>query len=130
MNCIEQAKKIYTICVESASAKSLLTYQDVLAALGYKLCGGHVIRYGLELAWIACVDFGLPSITSIIVNKQTQKPTASGYPIETWSDDVDAVFNFTIWPDVEEIDWIYVWNNRSLLSDLHGTRGYWNKIEQ
>ena len=109
MNCVEQAKRIYSICVESAST-AVLTYQDALARIGYGPgVSGQAIRYGLELAWIACASLDLPILTTIIVNKQSGQPTASGYPLGNWSEEVQAVFDFQGWPEVDSIDWNYVW---------------------
>lgn len=65
MNCREQAKKIYELCVSRANAtKKTMTYGEVLNALGYeKKVSGHAIRHGLELVLIACADSGLPDLT-------------------------------------------------------------------
>ena len=78
----------------------------------------------MELALVGCTSIGLPKLTSIVVKKDTGKP-AAGYPLETWEDDVDGVFEYQNWPEVDEIDWEYVWNNRVILSDEYGTKGYW-----
>lgn len=126
MNCIEQAKKIYEICVVNAKAGKLLTYREVLDYLGYKArVQGHAIRYGLELTWIACLDSNLPKLTSIVVNQTTGRPTESGYPLATWEDDTQIVFNRQQWPPIDDINWDYVYANRIELSNTHGTRGYW-----
>lgn len=126
MDCKEQAKKIYELCVAKANAtKDTLTYGDVLNTLGYKKgVSGQAIRYGLELVLIACADSGLPILTSIVVNQLTGSPSAGEYP-ESWEKDARRVFSYKEWPDVDEIDWKYVWENRKKLSDKHGTHGYW-----
>lgn len=128
MDCIEQAGKIYETCVPCAKAGNTITYRGVLDALGYRHdVGGISIRYGLELAWIACLESKLPPITAIIVNKSTGMPTEEGYPLDKWEDEVKAVFAYRAWPAVDDIDWNYMWHNRRTLSDKHGTRGYWNR---
>ena len=37
-----------------------------------------------------------------------------------------SVFNIKKWPNVDEIDWEYVWDNRKELSEKYGTPGYWS----
>ena len=126
MKSIEQAKKIYELCVSAAKMSKTLTYSEVLDHLGYiPRATGNVIRYGLELTWIACADKKLPILTSIVVNKTDGRPS-KGYPIERWEKDVQRVFNFQMWPPVDEIDWNYIWDNRKKLSDKYATTGYWN----
>jgi hypothetical protein len=127
MNCTRQAKKIYEVCVVNAKGGKTITYREVLDYLCYKVgVPGHAIRYGLELAWIACAHTNLPILTSIIVNYATGEPSASGYPVADWEKDARKVFNHKEWPHVDEIDWDYVWENRKELSNIHGTRGYWD----
>ena len=126
MNSIQQAKKIYEICVLNAKAGKTVTYREVLDHLGYAAgVPGHAIRYGLELAWIACSDTKLPVLTSIVVNDATGAPSPSGYSVPDWEKDAQKVFNHKVWPRVDEIDWDYVWENRKKLSNIYGTRGYW-----
>ena len=126
MICVEQAKKIYSICIEKASTGSTLTYKDVLSFLGYGgSVSGQVIRYGLELTWIACSYSKLPNVTAIVVNKSSGLPSASSYPINKWSEDVQEIFAYEVWPTVNDIDWQYVWDYRGWLSDNFGTPGYW-----
>ena len=128
MDCTQQAKKIYEVCVVNARRGKTLTYREVLDYLGYKKnVQGHSIRYGLELAWIACAHTNLPILTSIVVNHATGEPSADGYPVADWESDAQKVFNHQEWPHVDDIDWIYVWENRKELSNIHGTRGYWSK---
>lgn len=128
MDCIQQAKKIYEICVTNAKYGKTLSYQDVLQYLGYKKgVPGHAIRYGLELAWIACAHTRLPILTSIVVNQATGEPSEDGYSAPNWEKDAQEVFNHKQWPHVDDIDWDYVWRNRKDLSNTHGTRGYWSK---
>ncbi len=128
MNCIEQAKKIYEICVANAKAGKTLTYREVLDSLGYKArVRGHAIKFGLELTWIACADSNLPNLTSIVVNKTTGKPTEGGYPLTTWENDTQKVFDHQEWPPVDGINWDYVWENRIKLSNTHATSGFWTR---
>ncbi len=102
MDCREQAKKIYELCVAKANAnKDTLTYGEVLNTLGYKKgVSGQAIRYGLELVLIACADSGLPILTSIVVNQLTGSPSAGKYP-ESWENEAGKVFSYKEWPDVE-----------------------------
>ncbi len=128
MDCTQQAIKIYEVCVKNAKLGRKLTYRDVLDYLGYgKRVQGHSIRYGLELAWIACAYSKLPILTSIVVNQGTGAPSASGYSVADWEKDAQRVFKQKEWPQVDNIDWDYVYYNRAELSDKYGTRGYWNK---
>jgi len=128
VDCKEQAKQIYKLCVASATiTKKTLTYGEVLSALGYKKgVSGQAIRYGLELVLIACADSGLPILTSIVVNQSTGSPTAGKYPDNSWKKEAQRVFRHVEWPNVDEIDWEYVWGNRQKLSDKHGEIGYWS----
>jgi hypothetical protein len=135
VDCKEQAKKIYELCVTRANTtQNIFTYREILNALGYKKgVSGQAIRYGLELVLIACVDSGLPILTSIVVNQSTgspSPPTPTGeYPdnsYNSWKKQAQKVFSHVEWPDVDEIDWEYVWENRHNLSDKHGIRGYWS----
>ena len=128
MNCIEQAKKIYEICVSSANAGRTLTYREVLDYLGYKArVRGHAIKFGLELAWIACAESNLPKLTSIVINKATGKPTEGGFPLATWKEDKQKVFKHHKWPPVDEINWEFMWDNRIELSKTHATSGFWTR---
>lgn len=128
MDCTQQAVKIYEACVKNAKLGKTLTYRDLLDYLGYgQRVQGHSIRYGLELAWIACAYLKLPILTSIVVNQGTGEPSANGYPVADWKKDAQKVFNQKWWPDVGDIDWDYVYKHRVELSNNHGTRGYWNK---
>lgn len=128
MDCTQQAVKIYEVCVKNAKLGKKLTYRDVLDYLGYgERVQGHSIRYGLELAWIACAYSKLPILTSIVVNQGTGEPSASGYSVADWEKDAQKVFKQKEWPRVDDIDWDYVYKHRAELSNIHGTRGYWNK---
>lgn len=128
MVCKEQAKKIYELCVARANTtKNTLMYGEVLEALEYKKgVSGQAIRYGLELVLIACADSGLPILTSIVVNQLTGSPSAGEYPDNSWEKEAQRVFNHEEWPDVDEINWEYIWEHRQELSDKHGTSGYWS----
>ncbi len=127
MDCTQQAIKIYEVCVKNAKLGKKLTYRDVLDYMGYgKRVQGHSIRYGLELAWIACAYSKLPILTSIVVNQGTGEPSASGYSVADWEKDAQKVFKQKEWPLVDNIDWDYVYNHRAELSNKYGTRGYWN----
>lgn len=126
MNSIKQAQKIYEVCVLNAKIGKTVTYKKVLDYLGYDLgVPGHAIRYGLELAWIACSHSKLPILTSIVVADATGKPSPSGYSVHDWEKDAQKVFAHKEWPEVDEIDWNYIWENRKELSNTHGTQGYW-----
>ena len=126
MNCIQQAEKIYEVCVINAKAGTTVTYREVLNRLGYGPgVSGQAIRYGLELTWIACIDCDLPSLTSIVVNSTTGEPS-SGYSVDDWKKDAQKVFKQREWPNADEIDWDFVWENRKELSNKYGTRGYWS----
>lgn len=127
MDSKEQARKIYELCIAKANAtKNTLTYGEVLKVLGYKKgVSGQAIRYGLELVLIACADSRLPILTSIVVNQLTGSPSAGKYPDKSWEKEAQRVFSHDEWPDVDEIDWKYIWENRKKLSDKHGTSGYW-----
>lgn len=128
MTALEQAQKIYVICVESTKDGSLITYKEVLDKLGYgPRVSGHAIRYGLELVWIACAHTKQPILTSIIVNKRTGAPNPDGYSVESWKNDAVKVMKCNKWLHVDQIDWDYIWANRAELSDKHATRGYWSK---
>lgn len=123
--------KVIGICVTRANTiQNAFTYGEILSALGYKEgVPGHAIRYGLELVLIACVDSGLPILTSIVVNQTTGSPTPptpTGNSHNSWEKEAHRVFSHVGWPDVDEIDWDYVWENRHSLSDKHGIRGYWS----
>ena len=119
MHSMEQARKIYEICIK---AKRTITYQEILKSLGYEEgVSGNAIRYGLELALIACADKSLPKLTSIVVNKSTGKPSPKGLTIDS------SVFDQKEWPAVNEIDWKYVWDKRKQLSHKYGTPGYWGR---
>lgn len=128
VDCKEQARKIYGLCIAKANAtKNTLTYGEVIEALGYKKgVSGQAIRYGLELVLIACANSGLPILTSIIVNQLTGSPSAGEYPDKSWEKEAQRVFSHKEWPNVDEIDWKYIWDNRKRLSDKHGTPGYWS----
>ena len=128
MDCIEQARLIYNLCVTKVcSSRSTMTYGEVLNALGYKKnVSGQAIRYGLELVLIACANLGLPKLTSIVVNKSSGSPSAGEYLENSWEKEAKNVFRNGEWPDVDKIDWEYVWKNRKELSNKYGTRDYWN----
>lgn len=126
MDSIEQAKKIYEVCVQNAKAGETVTYREVLKYLGYdKGVPGHAIRYGLELAWIGCSHYKLPILTSIVVNDSTGEPSPTGFSVSDWREYAQKVFEHKDWPPVNEIDWDYIWKNRRELSNNYGTRGYW-----
>lgn len=128
MTSIEQAIRIYVLCVDSANHQRTLTYGEVLNFLGYaNNVRGHAIRYGLELVLIACIDRGLPRLTAIVVNNGTGRPAEGGYPQYRWEEDVQSVFAHQEWPPVDEIDWAYVWMNRKMLSNRHTTPGYFGR---
>ncbi len=55
----------------------------------------------------------------------TGEPTKSGYDVPDWRKDAEKVFAQKEWPKADAIDWDYVWENRKVLSDTYGTRGYW-----
>lgn len=125
MNCKDQAKEIYEICVKT---KKCLSYEEVLNSLGYeKGVSGQAIRYGLELVLIACASRGLPRLTSVIVNQSTGCPSAGNYPGGSWEREAQRVFNYKKWHNANKINWEDVWNNRIQLSDEYGTKGYWNR---
>jgi len=128
MNCKEQAEKIYKTCVNRATGpKTTLTYGELLQELGYsKGVTGQAIRYGLELVLVACADRGLPRLPSIVVNKSSGCPSAGEYPDKSWEKEALKVFEYNNWPNVDEIDWEYAWENRKWLSDECGTSGYWD----
>lgn len=127
MDCLQQAVKIYEVCICQAKLGKTITYREVLDRLGYeKRVQGHTIRYGLELAWIACAHSKLPILTSIVVNQGTGEPS-DGYSVTNWEKDAQEVFNHKEWPHVDDINWDYIYKNRGELSDIHGTRGYWKK---
>lgn len=127
MTSIEQAEKIYSVCAKAAKEGNTISYREVLDKLGYEpKVSGHAIRYGLELAWMACVHQGLPSLTAIVVNKSTGAPS-EGYAVADWQKDKQAVFAVQRWPVADSIDWTFIWNNRVELSEKYGTRGYWTR---
>lgn len=127
MNCTQQAIKIYEVCVVNAKVGNTISYREVLDYLGYGVrVQGHSIRYGLELAWIACAHSKLPILTSIVVNQGTGEPS-DGFSVANWEKDAQKVFNHKQWPHVDDIDWAYIYKNRMELSDKHRTRGYWRK---
>lgn len=127
MDSKEQARKIYELCITNLNdTKNLLTYGEVLKALGYKKgVSGQAIRFGLELVLISCADSGLPILTSTVVNQLTGSPSAGEYPNKSWEKEAQRVFSHKDWPDVDEIDWKYIWENRKKLSNKFGTPGYW-----
>lgn len=125
MTAIEQAVKIYKVCVQAAKEGNIISYRQVLDELGYgPRVSGHAIRYGLELAWIACAHKGLPSLTAIVVNQSTGAPS-EGYAVVDWQKDKQAVFAIKNWPVADSIDWPFIWDSRIELSEKYGTRGYW-----
>jgi hypothetical protein len=127
MKSIEQAKRIYELCVASAKASNTLTYGDVLDSLGYETgATGNAIRYGLASTWVACTDTQLPKLTAIVVKKATGKPS-KGYPLDSWEKDKQSVFDHQEWPSVGEIDWNFIWANRKMISEKHDLPVYWNK---
>lgn len=131
MNCTQQAKKIYEFCVTNAKQGEPITYRDVLDYLGYgPRVQGHSIRYGLELAWIACALSKLPILTSIVVDQKTREPSAKGYSVVDWKADAKEVYAQKVWPHVDDIDWDYVFENRVDLSNTYGTRGYWRRVKE
>ena len=112
MDSIEQAQKIYDLCVGAAKMVKTLTYREVLDHLGYKpRATGNVIRSGLKLAGKACAENKLPKLTCIIVTKASGRP-AKKYKKELWEKDVKMVFDYKDWPSVDDIDWQYIWDNR------------------
>lgn len=79
MVAIEQATIIYPLLVQSAKTGCTLTYREVNDSLGYKNnASGHAIRPGMDLIVLYCKDAGYPQLTSLIVNKNSGKPT-EGY---------------------------------------------------
>jgi hypothetical protein len=126
MDCMQQAKKIYEVCVLNAKSGKTVTYHEVLRYLGYdEGVPGHAIRYGLELAWIGCAHYKLPILTSIVVYDSTGEPSPSGFSVSDWKQYAKEVFAHKDWPCVDEIDWDYIWENRRELSNTYRTRGYW-----
>jgi hypothetical protein len=124
MNCKDQAKRIYQLCI---TTKKPLMYGEVLNNLGYKKgVSGQAIRYGLELVLIACAERKLPILTSIVVNKSSGSPSAGEYPDKSWEKESQKVFSYKNWPGTEDIDWEHVYKDRKKLSDKYGTHGYWN----
>jgi len=123
----EQARRAYTFCLTSLdAARETVTYQQVTTGLGYpKGVSGNAIRYGLELLWIACATYGMPNLACIVVDKSTGKPAEGAYPESELDDEMDKVLAYDNWLDVNEMDWDFVWSNRKVLSDRHGTPGYW-----
>ena len=108
MKAIEHAERIYTVCVQAARDRKTITYREALDKLGYReKVGGHVIRFGLELAWIACAHAGIPSLTAIVVNQATGAPS-DGYAVQDWRIDAEAVFAVKSWPTADSIDWDYI----------------------
>lgn len=125
MKSIEQAKEIYAFCIQAAQNNNMLTYRDVLNHLCYgSKVGGRAIRYGLELAWMACAINDLPSVTAIVVNKATKAPS-KGYTVKDWQKEAKRVFEERNWLKPSEIDWDHIWNDREHLSEIYGTTGYW-----
>ena len=126
MTSIEQAEKIYELCVNSAKRGETLTYGEVLHALGYRQgVSGDAIRYGLELVLIACADRDLPMLTAIVVNQSNGEPTPDEPAGSSWAKDREKVFKYKTWPDVATFAWAAVWDNRKELSAKYGTKGYW-----
>lgn len=131
MDCRQQARKIYEICVLSAKRGKTLSYRDVLDHLGYeRRVQGHSIRYGLELVWIACAHSKLPILTSIVITQATGEPNSTGYSVADWQRDAEQVFGQDEWPDVDVLNWDYVWTHRVELSNAYGTRGYWKNSQR
>ncbi len=128
MNAREQAQKIYEFCVAKVKAsKETLTYGQVLNALGYREgVSGQAIRYGLELVLIACGVYAMPGLTAIVVDQSTGDPTPDEIPGMSWKQEAEAAFRYADWLDIDEIDWDFVWENRKVLSEKHGTPGYWS----
>ncbi len=128
MTSIEQAKKIYEICVRYALLEQFLKYSQVIKYLGYdKPLPGYAIKYGLELAWIGCSYHKLPALTALVVNDSTGEPSPTGFSVSDWREHAQKVFEQKVWPAVNEIDWDYIWKNRVQLSNSYGTTGYWGK---
>ncbi len=128
MHSIQQAKKIYEVCMLNAKAGKKVTYREVLNSLGYSSgVRGYAIKYGLELVWIACAISSLPILTSIVINKDSREPTAKGFQIPDWKEEAQKAFSNKHWPNVDEIDWEYIWQNRKQLSNRYATRGYWER---
>ncbi|MGO9620858.1 MAG: 23S rRNA (adenine(2030)-N(6))-methyltransferase RlmJ [Desulfobaccales bacterium] len=126
MDCKEQAKKIYVICIAKAKDRKALTYKEVLCSLGYKPnAKGNAIQYGLKIIQIACRNMDLLDVTSIIVTKKTGQPAGGGHSPEKLKNDQLSVFEHQKWPSVDEIDWDYVWENRNELSKKYGTKDCW-----
>ena len=79
MNAVEQASIIYPLLVKHSNDRSVVTYGEVNAALGYKgNASGHAIRAGMDLIVLYCKEYDLPQLTSLIVNKKSGEPT-EGY---------------------------------------------------
>jgi hypothetical protein len=84
---------------------------------------------------IACLDLELPILTAIVVNQINGSPTPPSPTGEdadatnnTWDMQAQRVFDHVGWPDVNEIDWEYIWRNpRHNISNRHGIRGYWGR---
>ncbi len=116
MKVIDHAKIIYSICVEYALRGSLVAYREILDRLE---CSHGV--GGLDLVMLACAHSHLPNLAAIVVNKIIDQSTVGGSPFDLMTEDMQAVFENKNWPDIEEIDWTVIWENRSELSDLAGT---------
>ena len=119
MDCLEQAKRLYVICVENASIGSLVTYRDALSSLGYgsKVSEG-ALSDGLKLLWLTCIHSGIPSPAPIIVSNISDEAVN-----ERRASEIQKVFDYVAWPEVEEIDWDYVWENRAELYEQHSFGG-------
>ena len=79
MNAFEQAEIIYPLLVKAAKNRSTFTYGEINEALGYKNnASGHAIRAGMDLIVLYCTESDFPQLTSLIVNKESGRPT-EGY---------------------------------------------------
>jgi len=128
MNSRAQVEEIYKLCLSEVSNNNAntLTYGEVLEKLGYeKKTSGNAIRHALELLLIACGYHNLPRLSYLIVNKSSGRPTNNAYQHEKWDEELEKIKTFQTWPQVEEIDWEHIWNNRVSLSAQYGVPGYW-----
>lgn len=68
-----RAFKAWNILVDLAPKSKIITYQDIAKALGTH---PRAIRFVLELIQTYCIGNGLPCLTVLVVNKQTNEPGA------------------------------------------------------
>ena len=112
MIAVEQASIIYPLLVKYRNDRSVITYGEVNSALGYKgNASGHAIRAGMDLIVLYCKEYGLPQLTSLIINKNSGEPT-EGYAYgegENISEEHMKCFNHK-WELT--IDYTTIWDQR------------------